>query len=268
MKNLQKLGYIALGAVMALTLNVTVPTLAAGTENVVKQLTAYFTSGGKPITIYVDGETVNITQKDSNGNVVQPFVSDGATYLPVKTVAEAFGKTAEWEGSTASVYIGKRPGAEQYMTDICPAYETGSEGLYTEYSAIASGGASSFAMTGVKYLNGMTFRSTGHFPEKDWAVYNLNGQYAAISAVLAHVDGTDVHVHGGGQDIFGNPVGGDKLQVFADGKLVGEYELTTDMSPKNIPLDVKGVNQLKLVWNTGDWSGGTNVYGFGNPVLR
>jgi hypothetical protein len=123
-------------------------------------------------------------------------------------------------------------------------------------------------MANVKYLNGMTFVSAGHFPENDWSVYNLNGQYTAISAVLAHVDGTGVHVHGGGQDIFGNPVGGDKLQIFADGKLVGEYELATDMPPKNISLDVKGVNQLKLVWNTGNWADGTNVYGLGNPVLQ
>ena len=33
----------------------------------------------------VDG--VNITPKDANGNVVDPFIVDGTTYLPVRAVA-------------------------------------------------------------------------------------------------------------------------------------------------------------------------------------
>lgn len=173
-------------------------------------------------------------------------------------LGEAFGKTVTWDGATASVYIGQKLGETQYMTDVLPAYESGAEGLYKEYSAIKSGGTESFSMAGTKYLDGFVFVSAGHFPERDWAVYNLNGQYRTFSAVLSHVDGTTTYNHR-------EP--NSKIQIFLDGVLKPEYEIDVDMPPKNVSFDVIGANQLKIVWSTGSWVNGTNTYGFGNPVL-
>jgi len=251
MKKLQILGYMAISAIITLILTLAVPAIAASVE---KQMTVYYND----IKIYVDGEL--ITPKDPNGNIVDPFVSEGTTYLPVRAVAEALGKTVFWEGATQSVYIGTRPGEEQYMTDILPAYQTGSENIYEEYSALASGGAEAFSMAGVKYLNGFIFTSTGHFPEKDYAIYNLNGQYSSISGVLAHVDDRPVYADSGDR--------GEKLQVFLDGRLIEEYALSADMPPKAVSIIVAGGNQLKLVWDTGSFFNGTNVYGIGNPILK
>jgi len=44
---------------------------------------------------------------DANGNVVEPFIYNGTTYLPVRAVANAFGKDVKWDGKNAIVYIGK-----------------------------------------------------------------------------------------------------------------------------------------------------------------
>ncbi len=56
------------------------------------------------IKIFIDGN--EIVPKDANGNLVEPFIMDGTTYLPVRAVGNAFGKNVQWDGETQSVYIG------------------------------------------------------------------------------------------------------------------------------------------------------------------
>lgn len=60
------------------------------------------------IRLVVDGE--KITPRDPNGAVVDPFVIDGTTYLPVRAVAEALGEAVTWDGNTNTVYIGNADG--------------------------------------------------------------------------------------------------------------------------------------------------------------
>lgn len=64
------------------------------------------------IKICVDG--TEIVPKDANGNPVEPFISDGTTYLPVRAVANAFGKAVEWDGETKTVYLGAQPSKSGY----------------------------------------------------------------------------------------------------------------------------------------------------------
>ncbi len=67
-----------------------------------KSITAFYNG----IKIYVDGD--KITPKDGNGKIVEPFIYDGTTYLPVRAVSEALGKQVSWDGNSNSVYIGQR----------------------------------------------------------------------------------------------------------------------------------------------------------------
>jgi hypothetical protein len=256
MKKFKKIGCIAVGIAIALVLSVTVPTLAASATAVVKQLTANFTVGGNSISIYVDGG--KIAPKDGNGNAVEPFVVDGTTYLPIRAVSEALGKSVSWDGATASVYIGEMPGKADYMTDILPAYQSNG-GNYKEYSAITSGGAESFSMGGVKYLNGMSFGNYSLFREgNDWAVWNLNGQYNSLAAVLGHIDGeggySDGYVH---KEL--------RFDIFCDGVLRDSFPIAVDMLPKPVSVDLRGVMQLKIVING---QGDPASYAFGNPILK
>lgn len=62
------------------------------------------------IKIYVDGNKID--PKDANGNTVEPFIYNGTTYLPVRAVGQAFGKSVEWDGKTSTVYIGKNPNTD------------------------------------------------------------------------------------------------------------------------------------------------------------
>ena len=59
----------------------------------------------KNIKIYVDGNLA--IPKDASGRIVEPFIYEGTTYLPVRAVSEALGRPVEWEGTTSSVYIGE-----------------------------------------------------------------------------------------------------------------------------------------------------------------
>lgn len=101
MKKLKKIGYIAIGMILTLIIVAATPVFAA-TKDVVKQLTAYFTSGGKSISLVVNGVKMD---KDSNGKAVTPFTVDGTTYVPARIVAEALGKEVKWDSATASVNI-------------------------------------------------------------------------------------------------------------------------------------------------------------------
>ncbi|HOV26333.1 MAG TPA: stalk domain-containing protein [Pseudobacteroides sp.] len=66
------------------------------------------------IKLYVDGKLVK--PKDAKGNDVDPFIYNGTTYLPIRAVSEALGKTVSWDGETNSVYVGNKPEQEANET--------------------------------------------------------------------------------------------------------------------------------------------------------
>jgi len=56
------------------------------------------------VKIVVDGAT--LCPKDANGNPVEPFIYRGATYLPVRSVANALGLGVAWESGTVKLTSG------------------------------------------------------------------------------------------------------------------------------------------------------------------
>ena len=72
---------------------------SAFSETIDKVLTATF----KDIQINISGEP--IVPKDSNGKIVEPFVVDGTTYLPVRAISEALGYEVDWDAETNTVLI-------------------------------------------------------------------------------------------------------------------------------------------------------------------
>ncbi len=55
------------------------------------------------VNVYINGERVIPT--DVNGNVVNPILKDGTTYLPIRAISEAFNKEVSWEQETHSVFL-------------------------------------------------------------------------------------------------------------------------------------------------------------------
>ncbi len=64
-------------------------------------------------TVYKDIKLIvddyEVIPKDANGNIVEPFIIDGTTYLPVRALANALGENVAWDAATSTVYIGERP---------------------------------------------------------------------------------------------------------------------------------------------------------------
>lgn len=59
--------------------------------------------GSEIIKIVINGTLTE--PKDVNGKVVNPFLIDGTTYVPIRAITEALGKKIDWNGETKTVYI-------------------------------------------------------------------------------------------------------------------------------------------------------------------
>lgn len=199
------------------------------------------------IKIYVDG--VKIEPKDATGKNVEPFIYNGTTYLPVRAIGEAIGKKVSWEGSSHSVYIGKMPGKETYLTDVCPAYDF-DEWRYEEST---SSNGKNFSMAGDLYTRGFTV--TPYNCESVISLYNLNGQYNTLSFIAGHVDGT------ANQNL--------ELRIYADNELIKIIKLKHNQMPSTYNVNINSALQLKIeaVNPEGDtWAQAT--YGIANAVIE
>lgn len=74
------------------------------------------------IKIVLDGQTV--TPRDANGSVVEPFIYDGSTYLPVRALANALGLGVGWDNDTSTVIL-TSSGSGTPATPTTPATPAG-----------------------------------------------------------------------------------------------------------------------------------------------
>lgn len=186
--------------------------------------------------IYIDG--VELHPTDANGKPVEVFSYNGTTYVPLRAVSESLGKAVKWDGATQSVYIGLAPGMKQYLLSVCPPYET--DGVNTP---------TTITMAGQKYANCMTGSSQGrpYFKgyAKDYAFFNLNGQYKTLDFDVGHIDGAGMY--------------DAELNIYLDGELSFSKDLTGEMMPQHISIPLNNALQMKIEFN--DWA---DRYGLGN----
>lgn len=71
------------------------------------------------IKVVVDGKEVIL--KDTNGKPIEPFISGGVTYLPLRACVNAITggtKEIEWDQNTFTVYIGDRTSGKVGLHDM------------------------------------------------------------------------------------------------------------------------------------------------------
>lgn len=162
------------------------------------------------IRIVVDGK--EITPTDANGNVVEPFASNGTTYLPVRAIGEALGKEVTWDGDTATVYVGQVPGqADSWMKP----YEV------NKWSTIYDGSDPKAFMTvsGKDITEGVLLQDmSGVSATASYALWNTDLKYSAMTFTVGHVDGSS------DDDAT--------LEVYLDGELSASYDLKWDGRPR------------------------------------
>ena len=60
----------------------------------------------RDIKVKIDGEELIL--KDANGEIIEPFIIDGTTYLPVRAIAEAVGYNVGWDNENNTAVLDKR----------------------------------------------------------------------------------------------------------------------------------------------------------------
>ena len=194
------------------------------------------------IKVYKDNVLCEL--KDANGTIIEPFIYNGTTYMPVRGTANLAGMDVEWDGSTKSVYLwDKLPMEGTYLLDVCPPYATSGN-----YEAYLQSEGKYFSMGGTKYSNGFKLCDC-----EDYALFNLNSKFSTINFTIGHVDDS------GMQDT--------SVSFIVDGKVIKEVYVGMEDLPKTVSIPVNYGLQLKII--TSDLEGGGWPYvGFGNITVK
>lgn len=155
-------GFAAGTLVTVLTLGTILPSSAATMKEIKVAM------GG--IKIYVDGNLKKPT--DVNGNVVEPMIYDGTTYLPVRALTGMLtDKEVAWDQESQTVYIGQRPdaGVKSVPIDELEPYKTWEGKIYTGKDA-------QFTVLGEAHtaFNRITLDENGYH------IYKLDSNYDSI----------------------------------------------------------------------------------------
>jgi hypothetical protein len=212
------------------------------------------------IKIFVDD--VSVTPKDAQGNVVEPFIYNGTTYLPVRAVSNALGKNVEWDGKTSSVYIGKHNNANKDG-------QTSSMWLdQLDYFNYQRGGSSdSWVLwesskdndsTGASYSHGIKY-GMPYYYSKNWQYteYLLNQKYKKLTGkFVLHYDSRSVN-----RETY--------LKIYGDDKLLYTSEaMKSGKMPLDVNVDITGVIKLKVMIDQPGESGSSDTYcGFVDALL-
>lgn len=197
------------------------------------------------IKIYIDG--AEIVPKDATGKVVDPFIMNGTTYLPVRAVAEAFGKDVEWDGKTQSVYIGKKDEnmPDNYLDKI--QYNDYQEADGNSNFTIINGTVTD--INGKLYTNGLLFYNgwNSSLSQDDdhpniKISYPLNSQYSILKGKIVPIDKYNISGWGS-KDIDNSPV---DIWFYGDDTLLYKATAVNPAMPFSFELDVEGVNQLVI----------------------
>lgn len=188
------------------------------------------------IKVYKDNVLCEL--KDANGTVIEPFIYNGTTYMPVRGTANLADMQVTWDGNTKSVYLWDEQVPEgTIFLEECPPYDT----AYGVGTYLASNGQS-FSMAGEKYSNGLVFGSWNGY-----ALFNLNSKYATIECTIGH---------------SGNERGEKSVSFIVDGKVVEEVELEPECLPKKVSIPVQYGLQLKIQ------TSGSDDIGIGNMTVQ
>lgn len=192
--------------------------------------TVYAISATKNISVTYDNikvykDNVLCELKDSNGSIIEPFIYNGTTYMPVRGTASLADMQVTWDGTNKSVYLWDEmvPSGTNFMQE-CPPYET--SGLYKYLSTKGD----SFEMGGTKYSDGLRFYSNSGY-----ALFNLNSKYSTLTCTVGHYKYSD-----------------DDRQVsfIVDGNVIKTVDIPAGSLPTEVSIPLTYGLQLKIIANS------------------
>lgn len=172
------------------------------------------------IKIYADGNLVNTNESN------EPFIYNGTTYLPIRTVGEALNKAVDWEPSTSSLYIGKRPTQGTSPTILLKDLDYFFSNTILKFGSYKDNLGNVYS-NGIVYDNGRGSNNTE---------YLLNGRYSKFNGkiILLYDERSSER-----NSVIFNIYGDNKL-------LYTSKEVKAGVMPQNFNIDVNGVTKLKI----------------------
>ena len=205
----------------------------------------------RDIRVFVDGG--EIVPKDANGKVVEPFIYNGTTYLPIRAVAEALGKDVAWDGENAIAYLGKKGQNEPdaYLSDL--QYNNYREAHSANSLDIINGSVTDY--NGKVYKSGLLFYiqngwSEGRYFSADIdgnavnanssVSYPLNGQYKTLTGKIVLPKSYNIST-----EKEDNCSVSETTVIFVgDGEELYRATGVTASMPFSFDISVRGINQL------------------------
>lgn len=186
------------------------------------------------ISIVIDGKDFVCT--NVNGDVVEPMIYNGTTYIPVRAVSSAFGKAVSWDGDSYTVYLGDMDGALEKPTVT-----------FKDMTNIAEHNTFFDKETNVKDQYGTTYETAYFCDTIDYkdelsscCEYLLDSKYSKFKATLFITDGYSRE-------------GTSSVYFIGDGNQIGEpITFTKTSKPLDVEINVEGINDLKIVFDTRD----------------
>ena len=197
------------------------------------------------IKIYKDNVPVEV--KDVTGKVIEPFIYQGTTYLPVRGTSELAGMEVTWDGATRSVYLWDNIMPDGAMLlEVCMPYRI-SKG--TTYLGTKS---QYFNMAGKKYTDGFVLYDASS--NNSTVFFNLDGKFSEMSCVVGHIDGQETN--------------DTNVNIYLDGNLFDTITVKGNELPKNISIPCKDVLQLQIKLEDPNGKSNYADIGFGNIIIK
>lgn len=181
------------------------------------------------IRLVINGDEV--IPRDANGNIVEPFIINGTTYMPIRAVATAFGLETYWDGPNWTAYLGKMGG-----NLVNPTLKWG--------DAVHIGSPIGRTRTltdnyGNVYTEAYALQ---HYAGEDTYQVLLNMRYSRFRATI--------FVESGETD-----PGSASVIITADGNTIFEAPTITKTSnPIFVDIDVTGCNDFKIFVSHFGWA--------------
>lgn len=206
-----------------------------------KQISAVFNN----IELIVDGQ--EIVPKDLAGNVVEPFIYNGTTYLPVRALAQALGKPVDWNGNKNRVYIGSRSLTSLRYVEDDEFIKTGM--WDSMYNNDGEDVRNVCKLSGKEYNQSIVYHLYSHLTEGH-LIYNLNSQYKKLSGIFGIDDDSAARIkRGSTEDDTNKYYTKDyiQLKVTGDGKVIYlSPEIKADDKPVEVSADLTDVKQIRI----------------------
>ena len=187
-----------------------------------KKLDAFYNN----IKLVIDGK--EFVARDGNGAVIEPFIIDGTTYMPVRAMGVAFNKALYWDGANYTAYIGYMDGKLEYPS------------LKLENATnIGSGFTNSSNLTdnyGNRYSSAIISSSSSWNREFETL---LNMKYSRFKGTVYVPEGTADTI-------------GTSFTIEVDGKTIyASPEIIKTSAPLQFNVDITGGNDFKIKMATG-----------------